>query len=414
MNFKSQAKKLQDFLLKTAPMWREEIMNEYPQTIDDYPREWIDILESLSPDELYQVDCKIIPSKIQGSSFHQFVQTISELTAVENIPETPEYPLEMWAFYGVKKKKRHEIQKIVPVLKRVRDERYFSYVVDIGGGVGHLSRVLSHYHQIPSISLDQNAEFQAIGKERLKKFRKLEGAEDVEFINHTFGDHSDPLKDLKIFNPDSLSLGLHTCGPLAHTLIKETVANKTLGLLNFGCCYFKINPEKDFPLSQFYKDENFIKPNLFGLTLATRSHAEMQRDTYNTKLRVKNYRYALHLFLMEKFNNKYFTDVGECPIQTYWKPFSEYTLPKLKELNLIHSFTAEDINDFYHSERIQRELRVMFLCNIIRWQIGRALEVYLQLDRCLYLEEHGYEVEFHQYFTESLSPRNLGILALKK
>lgn len=414
MNFKSQAKKLHDFVMKTAPMWREEIMNEYPQTISDYPREWIDLLDTLNEEELHKIDCKQFPEKIKGTSFHQFMQEIQELSHVEFIPESPEYPLENWAFHGVKKKKNHEIQKIVPVLKRLRDERNVNYVVDIGGGVGHLSRVLAHYHQIPSISLDQNAEFQAIGRERLKKFRKLEGACEVEFINHTFGDHSEPEKIKKIFQPDSLTLGLHTCGRLANTLIKETILNQNLGLLNFGCCYYRLNPETDFPLSHFYTEENFTKPNLYALTLATRSHAENRWDTYRTKERVKYYRNALHLFFMEKFNNKFFTDVGECPIHVYWGPFSEYVFMKLKELKLEHSFTESDINDFYNSDRIQRELREMFLCNIIRWQIGRVLELYIQVDRCLFLEEQGFEVKLEQYFIESLSPRNLGILALKK
>jgi hypothetical protein len=55
----------------------------------------------------------------------------------------------------------------------------------------------------------------------------------------------------------------------------------------------------------------------------------------------------------------------------------------------------------------------MFLCNIIRWQLGRLLEIYLLLDRCLFLEENGYKVKVEQYFEEALSPRNIGILALK-
>ena len=413
MNFKSQAQKLQDILALYAPMWREEIMNEYPSTIADYPREWIDLLDTLTQEELFDVDCKRVPAKIEGTSFHHFMQTLMELTNIDFIPDTPEYPLEDWAFHGVKKKKRHEIQKIVPVLKRVRDEKKFQYVVDIGGGVGHLSRVLSHYHQIPSISLDQNAEFQAIGRERLKKFRKLEGASDVEFINHTFGADAPREKIEKIFYPHSLSLGLHTCGPLAVTLINETITHKNQGLLNFGCCYYRIPPEQ-FPLSNFYKDHHFVRLNLYSLSLATRSHAEMRWETYRTKERVKNYRYGLHLFMLEKYNDSHFTDVGECPVHMYWEPFSAYMKLKLDEIKPGHGFSIDDFEHFYHSEKTQRELRVMFLCNIIRWQLGRALEVYLQLDRCLYLEEKGFEVKFEQYFTESLSPRNLGILALRR
>lgn len=414
MNYKSHALSLLSFVNQYAPMWSEEIMNEYPQTIGDYPREWIDLLNSLTETELFDIDCKRDVPGIAGTSFGAFVQTIKDLTHIPHIANSPELPLEAWAFHGVKKKKKHEIQKIVPVLKRVADEKKFDYVVDIGGGVGHLSRVLSHYHQIPSISIDQNVEFQKIGKERLNKFRKLEGSRDVTFLNLTFGKDEDRAELKRIFHQKSLSLGLHTCGALANKLIQNTIDHQTLGLLNFGCCYYRLNPETDFPLSAFYKEKKFTKLNLYGLSLATRSHAEMSLETYQMKMRVKNYRYALHLFLMRHFNSKFFTDVGECHLSLYTRPFHFYISDKLKELKLEHNYSDQYFDDFFASNEIQHELREMFLCNIIRWQLGRALEVYLQLDRCLYLEEKGFEVKLEQYFDEALSPRNLGILALHK
>ena len=413
MNFKSHAQSLAEFILKHSPMWKKEIMNEYPETIKDYPVEWIELLDSLSERELFDVDCKRVVAKTQGTSFAAWTEEIANLSYISSIPESPEIPLEDWAFQGVKKKKRHEIQKIAPVLSHVKETNSFEYVVDIGGGVGHLSRVLSHYHGIPSISIDQNSEFQKIGIERLSKYRKLDGAKDVTFMNLTFGKDEDQADLKKVFSQNSLGLGLHTCGPLANTLIKSTVDYGTRGILSFGCCYHSLNPVSDFPISNFYKEQKFPILNLYGLTLATRSHAEMNFDTYKTKERVKYYRYALHLFLMKHFSTSSFVAVGECHMSLYSQPFHLYATLKLRELNLEHNFTNESIDEFYNSPDIQQQLRVMFLCNIIRWQMGRALEVYIQLDRCLYLEENGYIVSLEAYFDESLSPRNLGILALR-
>ena len=139
----------------------------------------------------------------------------------------------------------------------------------------------------------------------------------------------------------------------------------------------------------------------------------MSFSDYQTKERVKYYRYALHLFLMTNYNQNQFIEVGECPIKIYWEPFSHYIKMKLAELNIPHNFNDDDFNQFYLNPEIQKQLRLMFLCNIIRWQIGRALEVYLLLDRSIYLEEAGYEVKFEQYFEEEISPRNIGILAFK-
>lgn len=414
MNFKSHAQTLAAFTQKYSSIWKKEIMNEYPETLEDYPVEWINLLESLSPEELYDVDCKRNVAKIQGTSFHEFTKEIEQLSRIDFIPESPEIPLEDWAFQGVKKKKRHEIQKIVPVLKKVKSDSDFEYVVDIGGGVGHLSRILSHYHSIPSISIDQNTEFQKIGLNRLQKYRRLEGASDVTFMNLTFGKESDEENLKLVFNQKALGLGLHTCGPLANTLIKATADYATKGLLSFGCCYHQLIPNKDFPLSNFYKVEKLPVLNLYGFTLATRSHAGMDFDSYQTKMKVKSYRYALHLFIMKHFNSNQYTSAGECHMSLYTMPFHHYIKEKLTELNLAHTFSDQYFDDFFASAEIQRQLRVMFLCNIIRWQLGRVLEIYLLIDRCLYLEERGYVVNLKQYFDESLSPRNLGILALLK
>lgn len=413
MDSKSQAQKLSVFINQYTLMWNDEIMNEYPDSLRHYPQEWLELLADLTPNELYAIDCKKIIPQVKDSSFAHFMQEAKELSALPLTPERPEIPLEDWAFNGVKEKKRHEIQKIVPKIKEVKDKTSFEYVVDIGGGVGHLSRVLSHYHSIPSVSLDRDLAFQKIGIERLSKYRKIDGAQDVQFINLTFGeaDQENILKD--IFKTNSFSLGLHTCGSLANTLIQKTLQFQTTGLLSFGCCYYRLNPTTDFPLSAFYINNSFPKLNLFALTLATRSHAPMSREDYNTKERVKYYRYALHLFLLKHFHNKYFTDVGECPIRVYWGPFSFYMREKLERLKIEHDFSDDDFNEFYADPKLQAELKKMYLANIIRWQLGRVLEVYLLLDRVCFLEEQSYQVKIEQYFNEELSPRNIGILAIK-
>jgi hypothetical protein len=410
MNFKSQALELSEFIRQTSGIWKDEILNQYPMSLEHYPKDWLALLESLSEEELHQVDSKIIIDKIKETPLAALMQKTKLLTDISKIPDYPELPLEKWAFNGVKKKKHHEIQKIVPVLKNIREQIDFEYIVDVGGGVGHLSRVLANYHGIPSVSLDRNIEFQKIGLERLKKYRKLENSADVEFINLNFTENEGPELLNKIFKPKAFSIGLHTCGALANSLINTTINQKSTGVLSFGCCYHLLDPKKDFPLSHFYKNQNLPQLNLYALTLATRAHSAMSFEDYRTKKRVKFYRYAIHLFLVKHFNLNQFFEVGECPVKIYWEPFSSYIKIKLEELKINHTFSDDEFDQFYQSLEIQKQLQEMFLCNIIRWQIGRVLEVYILVDRCLHLEENGYSVSLEQYFFENISPRNLGIL----
>lgn len=416
MECKSQALALNDFIKRHQQMWQDEIMNEYPESMQHYPKEWLNLLANLSNQELFAIDCRNIDQqlseKLKSSSFGLFVSEAMTLSAIEVSSNSSVPHFEEWAFNGIKKKKRHEIEHIIPIIEKLHQSHPIGQVVDIGGGVGHLSRIIAHYANIDAISIDRNIEFQEIGKKRLEKYRKLPGSKNVTFIRGEFSDQTTEKNFTSVFLPNSLCLGLHTCGPLANTLIKTTVNYRCQCVLSFGCCYHHLDPQKDFPISQFYHNQSLTKLNLYALSLATRSHAQSEYEVFITKRQVKNYRYGLHLFLMKHFNNKHFRDVGECPIKTYWEPFSFYVLMKLDELKLSHQFKAHDIDDFFYESSTQKELNEMFYANIIRWQLGRCLEVYLLLDRVLYLEEQGYIVTLKQYFKEALSPRNIGILAL--
>ena len=69
------------------------------------------------------------------------------------------------------------------------------------------------------------------------------------------------------------------------------------------------------------------------------------------------------------------------------------------ELNATETDAAREF------ERIRR-------LSLPRKMIGRVLEVALVVDRAVALEERGYRVEVRQVFDATISPRNLGILAL--
>jgi hypothetical protein len=101
-------------------------------------------------------------------------------------------------------------------------------------------------------------------------------------------------------------------------------------------------------------------------------------------------------------------------VREYSRPFEDYVLLKLEQLKINHSFTPLEIREFYYEDKIQFDLKAMFICCLIRWQIGRALELYLLLDRAIYLEENNYTAILAEFFSENISPRNIGILATRQ
>ena len=410
MDFKEHLTHLKELLGPYQSFWSEEILNFYPRTLQNYPKPWIDSLDQLSKEELWAFDNKSDFSRLPANGLPELCQSLFKVTSKlknKTIDDSKtSFPPK--AFVKVKRKKRHEIIQIGSVVKEIfSKEKDLGHIVDVGGGIGHLSRIISSYENIPLISLDSDSELQKKGKMKENSLSKL------SFIHHEMNENSYKLQEIKnAFHSKSFCLGLHTCGPLANNLIKTTTKCGAAGLFNFGCCYLKLNPKKDLHLSSFDKENVPLPLSLHALTLATRSHQEITFEDFLLKERVKNYRYALHLFIVHKLKRDKFIGVGEYPVKKYWEPFPLYAIEKLKELGLNSpQLTEKMLHDFHQDVEVQKQIRKMFLANIIRWQFGKAIEHYILTDRCLYLEEKGFKVEMAEYFDSSRSPRNIGILA---
>ncbi|EQC51480.1 methyltransferase [Bacteriovorax sp. DB6_IX] len=410
MNFKDRFLQISEFLAPYKSMWVNEIIELYPDGLEAYPREWIELLDTLDDDQLYRLDCLSDYGLIENSELGQWMKRMNELCQVQlkEIPETENLP--DWAFNKVKGKKRHEILILAEVLKEIQNDKAFSHLVDIGGGVGHLARVMAHYKGIECISLDINQEFQELGKKRLEKYPKPPQGRDVKFITHDFTHELEGEMTKKIFTKDSFSLGLHTCGPLAIKHIDCALKNQTRGLLNFGCCYNRLDPESDINISDFAKAHGQEGFNTFTFTLASRGHSSMTKEDFIHKRRVKDYRYALHIYFHDILGIKELIPVGDSHHREYWKDFGEYALSKIEKIGMETQWKKEDFDKFFAQDSLQKSLNQLFKANIIRWQLGRTLELYILLDRILYIEQSGKKAQLLQFFSSDLSPRNIGVL----
>lgn len=415
MEFKSQADRIHKFLTRYQDIWQAEVLDGYPESISLYPQEWIDSLWNLPINDLHRFDSKLEVSQLHGTSLETFIKEAQTLTKIESVQNFQINELEDWAWTDVKLKKKHEIESLAPILKNLESTIPFNKIIDIGGGVGHFSRILAHYYQIDCISIDSEKSFQDSGKKRMNRYRKIPGAKSVQFENIYLGPNiQDEEKLRNILTKKSFTVGLHTCGALSNTVINSTLKFSGAGLLNFGCCYHKMEYLKDFPISEYYKRHFDLKMNIYAFTLATRAHGTISFDDFKLKWRVKNYRGALHLFLFHRLGIKNCFNVGELKnVKEYNLPFSHYIRSKLLHLKIEHLYSDEDFESFFNDQSTQETLRKMFLTSMIRWHIGRVLELFILLDRAIYLNEKNYQVSFKTYFDENISPRNIGILAIK-
>ncbi len=409
MKYTTQFDQIRTILKKYEGIWRFEILETYPNHLTHYPSHWISELSEMTDEQLFDVDINTSSKHIKNDDFKNYLDQIIKFSELPryHYPELKKFPA--WAFFKVKEKKEHEIKVLAHKLRELKNNLGFNELIDIGGGVGHLARFMAHYQGIKTTSIDINKDFQEIGKRRLKKFPTPDNASEVNFINYDFSNLEQFQKENnEVFNSQSFSLGLHTCGALANSHLEVHLKNKTKGIINFGCCYNRLCPNRDVNLSTFAKSSP-INYSAFSLTLAARGHDSMNFEEFQFKRRVKNYRYMFHILLKDHLKQDIYA-IGDSHPRYYKLSFGEFATWKLEKIGLSHNYDQNFLEKLYQDNL--EVLNKMFFANIIRWQLGRLLELSIIYDRAIYLQENNQQVEIARYFDKKLSPRNIGILSI--
>lgn len=419
MDIKKHYQHIAAYLGQTRAVWAHEVLERDPSL---WPKEYQELLQEVSQLSHYE-KWKILeqrsphPLTSVSRRLQHHLELCEKLTKLPSIQSQRTLKLPSWAFKKVRHKKQHEISVLAQVLDEIRQQIGPSQLIDIGGGQGHFARVMSHYFNWETTSIDREQKFIELGLKRLKKYPPPKNAAKLDLKRLDFQglESPDQIGVENLFQKNSFSLGLHTCGSLAVRHLQTHQNFQTKGLLNFGCCYGKIQKEEDLNLSKTAL-ESPVQWSTPALNLAARAHAQLSYPDFCMQERVKSYRYALGLFLESRFPGEDVSSVGNAPGRNYLGPFTSYARVKFDYLNRAWGLELEkELEEFYYSHETRQKLEQLFCADIIRWSFGRLLELAILLDRALYVSEDGKQkVQLVQFFEESISPRNIGLLAYRE
>ncbi len=413
MNLKERFLQITEFLQLYQNIWENEIMLMYPTPLEGYPLEWVEELAQIrTKPDVIRLEKKDVYDYIKTPALISFYQKIEELVDVPFIQEHPAMPENHYTFLYVIPKKQHEIRKLAPVVNAFKHHHQIDKIVDIGGGIGLLAQSLCNEYNLPVTTLDMDPILQKTGSERHQKNAKNPG-NLVQYINVKVDENEPIFREL--LTSESMTLGLHTCGSLANSQIRASAKLGVKGLINFGCCYIKLEGDPiGQNISKFAQSMPYqAQMNHFALTLSCRAHRKMNDKDYDLKQKVKLYRYAIHMLLHDEYNQKELLTLGNSSPKLYDESFGTYALEQLSRVKITPMHTKEELDAYFSNQGMQDLIWKMLAAGLIRNAIGRVMEMYILLDRMLFLEEHGYKTELYQFFDEETSPRNLGIIAHK-
>lgn len=218
----------------------------------------------------------------------------------------------------------------------------------------------------------------------------------------------DVMADVAI-DPEHTPVALHACGDLHVRLLQLASAAGCKQLALAPCCYNRINAERYQALSGAGRASLLtLSIDDLGLplseTVTAGNRVRQQRDTSMAR------RLGFDRLQRQLRGCDDYLPTPSLPASWLDKSFADYCreLANLKNLS-----TGEQDWPALEAHGWQRLAEVRNL-ELVRGLFRRPLEMWLVLDRALFLSEQGYNVEVGTFCEPTLTPRNLMVLAQRE
>jgi voltage-gated potassium channel Kch len=364
-------------------------------------RGWREYLLGLSDLELERADTRGIAAWFAADahcppSLRELAErTVAITTDVPTLrAPDPEVPVEL-PFTNTRK--CAQVKTILSVLRAEFPQ--IAEIVDVGAGRGQLTTQAASTLAVPALGLERDPERVAVA-------RALAGAIPVRFVTADVLSAEQPLLALPAL-PHRVLMALHGCGQLGDALVTAAVATNASVLL-LGCCPQKIRGDKRNPL---VLGGPAFPREVLGLANVLPRQEGVEGDLSDA-LAMKETRLALRELLAargvavlagEEMRgvNRRKPNAGLAVLAAAACQARALPAPTLDEL----ATATERAHAHYQTQR-----RLM----LPRSMLGRALEIFIALDRALYLQQRGYRARVLELFPPATSPRNIAVLARRE
>lgn len=326
--------------------------------------------------------------------FPQLAARAAQLAALGELPAAAPQPLPAQFSVDVPGRKWQQIDAFARRLQFRAPPRHW---LDWCAGKGHLGRRLAHAGT-PLTCLEYDAALVADGQ-RLSERLALPARHRIQDV--LAGDAAAQL------DAGHTPVALHACGEL-HMRLLELASRKGCRQLAVApCCYNRIASEHYRPLSQPARDSalRLSRDDLrlpLAETVTAGARVRRQRDRSMAR------RLAFDLLQRELRGVDDYLPMPSLAPAWLDKPFAAYC----RELAALRDLPEPGERDWAALEAAgwQRLAEVRNL-ELVRGLFRRPLELWLLLDRALYLEEQGYRVRLGSFCDYHLTPRNILLLA---
>jgi len=352
----------------------------------------------------------------------------------------------------IKPKKRHELSILPNIINKVCKQSNSNNVVDIGSGLGHLSRMLAFQYKLNVTAIEMAGQRLPIAeqfdKELEKELRIKNRQADV--LNYGCVKHIAKMVDPDITNSEFISLiknndkisennnensvlvGLHTCGDLASTMVRVFKNTPSvMGLVSVSCCYMRMsldnkndteyaeidnntkNETFGFPMSRFVQSIPYqpLKYKSFEVACHFVDDYVRKLQTNSPNLKLHCYRAVMEVFIrhvdpalaLSAIRCKKIKNAGQLS-------FIEYAHKVFERLQL--KLDENMLNEIHHERLLEQWKNVAIFHSLVHL-LGPVIESIALIDKWIFLLESKLNVSLLPVFDPTVSPRNFILVAVK-
>lgn len=334
------------------------------------------------------------PEQLQAPE--PFASLARQSSALSRLPSLPQHPLPdspPRLSVDVPGRKWQQIQAFASHLSFARKPQHW---LDWCAGKGHLGRLLaSDGRQLTCLEWDPQLVASGHQLSQRAGINARHQQQDVLAENAAQHLHS-----------EHCPVALHACGDLHVRLLKLASQAGCQQLAVAPCCYNRIRTSHYQAMSQTAKASH-LQLSLEDLrlplseTVTAGARVRRQRDQSMA------WRLGFDLLQRELRQCDEYLHTPSLPGDWLHKSFTQFCLD-LAALKQLPAITKQDWPALEAAgwQRLAEVRNLELLRNLFR----RPLEVWLLLDRALYLEEQGYRVRLGEFCASSLTPRNVLLL----
>lgn len=322
------------------------------------------------------------------------LQTLPTLTALTlDVASRPDFPF--WLSNGIKGRKLTQLQDFVAQVYQPKLP-----VLEWCAGKGHLGRLLAYLGAEHVDSVELQAALCQQGQHSAEQQKLAMTFHCADVLN-------DPIT--QYFRPRQQAVALHACGRLHQTFMEQASAAQCEQISLSPCCYHLFTEPTYQPMSGVAAHST-LELSHSDMKLALQETVTAPGRVAKVRKREVQWRLAFDALRRDVTGDTQYLSVPSVNKAIFSGPFVDFChwAAEQKQLDLPAHFDA----DYYLVQGRARQ-RITERIELVRHAFRRAIEVWLVLDRVLYLEQAGYDVSLSEFCHKSLTPRNILIQATR-